>query len=308
VANLAQSSPPTVPPILPRISVRLCESQLLLAKPGLIRMFESIWRTRKGQTPSPFLWPDHFLLTAADLQHKRLTGHYPREKAAKYDPVLAERVMQLVNYLYPVLHGRKRQRLRLDFIDLSICALAVRGLHRQVSHKHFNAPIPNYRPAAKRFLRLLEKLRKRAKYSAIQRVGRCQYKSIEAQWQQYACWLRTRAFGCECRNPHSSMRYFYRIKLDEVVRIEEEEELRADNYRVPDARTLRKWARNIMSNVRRGRWEGLGPRSLIETPTGRAAIQFYLRRQMVKRGQKRLDEEELRTIEDKTRRSHASCK
>jgi hypothetical protein len=37
-------------PALPRISVRLTASQLLLAKPGFIRMVECITRIRQGES------------------------------------------------------------------------------------------------------------------------------------------------------------------------------------------------------------------------------------------------------------------
>jgi len=37
------------------------------------------------------------------------------------DRELAEKVMQLYKQIWPVLHGRNRQRVNLDFLDLCIC-------------------------------------------------------------------------------------------------------------------------------------------------------------------------------------------
>ena len=48
-------------PALPRISVRLTASQLLLAKPGFIRMVVCIRRIRQGESPNPYVPADDFM-------------------------------------------------------------------------------------------------------------------------------------------------------------------------------------------------------------------------------------------------------
>jgi hypothetical protein len=166
-------------------------------------------------------------------------------------------------------------------------------LRKQVAHKHFPPPVPNHVPAAKRFVRLLEKLRKRAKRLAIGEIGREPCNCLVAEWQRYVIWLRFWALGCICGKPlfPSAILKLRKAILDEVVRIEERE-LRVDGYPVPDQETLRTWGRKILHNVRRGREGSMGPRSLIQSPSGATAIRFYVRRQMIKAGQERIHEPE----------------
>lgn len=283
-------SPLTEPlPELPRLSVRLRQSQLLLAKPGLIRMFESIWRLHDGQSPSPFLPRDYFALNAADLNTKRRTGEFPRVKIAEYDPVLGEKIRRLVLELYPVLHGQDRQRLWLDFIDLSVCALAVRALRKQVSHKHFPPPPGNHIKASKKFLRSLERLRRRATTLAVRSLGRNQCKKTTRRWQHFIVWLRSRALGCICREQTGLTKYRKAI-IDAVVKMEERE-LLEDGYPPQAPEVLRKLAIQLLSNVRRGREGPICIRTLISGETGPAIVRCYLRRQMVKAGVQKYDKE-----------------
>ncbi len=249
-------------------------------------MYESISRVGQGQTPSPFLPRDYFLLNAADLNIERKTGKFPRKKVAEYDPVLARKISGLVLELYPVLHGQDRQRVALDCVDLSICALAVRALRKQLSHQHFSAPVPNYRAASKRFLRVLERLRKRARRLALRHLGRDQYGILAGRWQAFVVWLRSRALNCRCREGNGSKRYRQSI-INEVVGMVKRE-LAADGYPPQDEKSVRTWAKRIVYNVRRGREQGVGIRTLLQSESGPAVVRFYVRRQMVRSGQERI--------------------
>jgi hypothetical protein len=237
-------------PILPKISVRLTESKLLLAKPGLVRMWECIYRIRAGWFPNPYLLP----VWLGD------DGRAGRRNS--YDPAFADRIMQLWTYLYPVLHGRKRQRLKIDFVDFSICALAVRALRKQVAHKHFLAPCKDYVRASRRLVAALENMRKRAANQAKHELGFEDYRVLVSRWQKCARWLQTYAFGCMCKKkPVTGQSKRHQAIIDAIVKIAERE-LFAVRYPLPEPETLRRWSRALLRNIMRRRTGGRLPSTI----------------------------------------------
>jgi hypothetical protein len=269
-------------PALPKISIRLCESQLLLAKPGLLRMRDSIRRIQQGQDPNPLWCPVDFWELRNFLKGKTRLPHG--------DPELAEHIVQLWRYLYPVLHRqRKRQRLRLDFIDVSLCALAVRVLDKLVRHRHSDAPRADYPVAARRFLRTLENLRRRAKTATIRMIGGEAYNSLRIRWKQYTRWLRVCVLSCECGKHIEGTKRHYADVIDRVVEIAGRE-LRAEHSEPPERAILRRWATLLVHNVRRGRVPGVGIRTLLEKPLGASVIRHKMRWRLSKYDKKRIEQ------------------
>ena len=285
-----QSATPLTPlPVLPRISVRLTASQLLLAKPGLVRMVESIERVRGGDFPNPFLPADFFLpkLGSKFIPREQRADIYEcmplqRPNRPKDDSILADKVMHLWKQVWPVFHGRNRQRLHLDFLELSICQLAVRALRKQVSHHHFDAPRPNYRQASKQLLRVLERIRRRAHAAALRELGKEQCAFIAKRWRSYIRWLRQLALSCQCGR--KGVKHLQQFEIEEVVKIAKRELSEIEEYKdeIPSQTTLWKWSRQLLRQVRRHRTFVAGPRLLISTPEGRACISIYMREQIRK--------------------------
>lgn len=302
-------------PILPRISVRLTASQLLLAKPGLLRMLESIMRVRSGESPNPFMPTDAFMRKAMfiwdpnqkwtledSLRHSPVRPEDVVDNVfqEKNDPQIAEQIMQLWKQVWPVLHGRQRQRIHLDFLDLSICQLAVRALRKQVSHHHFEAPRPNHIQSAKRLLRLLEDFRKRARAAAVKAIGKEQYSTVARRWRSYACWLRAVSLSCNCGRKLPGYRSEPAI-VDEVMKIAERELRSMEEYanEIPDKTTLRKWSREILRRARRGRIN-MGVRSLIQTDQGAACISIYMRERIWKQRKEKISRDNEKEEETKS--------
>jgi hypothetical protein len=300
-------------PILPRIPVRLTASQLLLAKPGLTRMVESITRVRSGDSPNPFMPADAFMPKALYiwdpsqklspeniLRHSRVRPEdvFDNIFQEKNDLQIAERIMQLWKQVWPLLHGKRRQRLQFDFVDLCLCEFAVRALRKQVAHHHFEAPRPNYIQASRQLLRVLEKLRKCARRAAIREIGREGYNMNAQRWRSYARWLHAVALSCRCgRKP--GFKHTYQFFVRQVMKIAERELRSSEDYRdeVPDQATLRKWSRQLLRQVRRHRAHIAGARSLVDTPQGASIISIYMRGQIWKQRAERISREKEKETE-----------
>lgn len=266
-------APPSAPPTLPKIPVRLFRRDLILVRPILSIMFNAIRPIR-----SDFPW-----------LAERLTDFMDEIGARIPNEVWEVRIEQLWKYLFSSTDAG-RPRLRMDFLDLSLCQLAVRSLLLQVKHRRLAAPRPDYVPARKRFLRILEKLRRRARTAAIRSIGKPKYVWISGQWRQYERLLRQYAIQYDDRvrifgmttvgrtrrsGGYDSNRYF----IARVMKIAEQE-LTAENLPIPNKRVLRNWARLLIRSVRRHREGTLNVSRLVESPAGHSCIRFFMRRKV----------------------------
>jgi hypothetical protein len=162
--------------------------------------------------------------------------------------------------------------------------VAVRALKKQVSHHHFKAPRPNHLRYAKQFLKVLEKLRKRAQASAIKEIGKEQCDSISQRWQSYIKWLRQVALRCNCRKKPTGTKRLNQMLIDAILVIAERELRGMEAYadEIPDRTTFRHWARAFMRSVRLGRIHVDSIHQLTTTPAGASQISIYMRERIWK--------------------------
>ncbi len=261
---------PSAAPVLTKISVRFFRRDLVLVLPILSKIS---YMTRRTGKELPWIPP-------------RQIDFIDEVGATIPEEVWEKRIEQLWNYLSSSREAG-RPRLKLDFLDLSLCQLSVRALYKQVRHGHLSAPRPNYVAAGKRFLGILEKLRKRARRAAVKATGRNRYRWITEGWRRYVRDLRVNAINCRCGRALSPGAYrMSRFYLGRIVKIAEQE-LRRDNLPIPDPRTLREYATSLLHNVRRHREGNITARSLVESPAGRSCIRFFMRRKTRETSEKR---------------------
>jgi len=284
------SKPQELPPtVLPKIKVRFLSNNLLLAKPVLSRM---LYVTRPAQAnPFPVRAPSTNYLDDSNIP-------IPYE-------VFNARVEKLFKYLF----DSKAQRpwVELDFLDCSLLELALRGLPGLVKHKRLDPPREDYIPAAKRLMRVLENLRRRARRAAIGSLGKERYEKIAQRWRQYERDLRRTCINSGLHysavyfrvsptpSPPSLQRRQDQKLITEVVKIAEAE-LKEEKLPIPESTLLRKWARTLVRNVRRGREFGNDPQFLITTVVGKSTIRSYMRTKVhklmsAKKGRREWEEE-----------------
>ena len=269
-----QCHPPMIkvqelPPIvLPKIQVRLLRSNLLLSRVALGRVLYVTRPTREN------LFPERAPSTSYSDDP---------DVPIPYD-VFSARVEKLWKHIFA--SNAQRPRLELDCLDCSLLQVAVRGLRGLVKHAGVKVPRRDYIPAAKRFLKVLENLRRRARRAAIKSLGKERYEKMAQRWRQFERDLKR---SCINSGLHYTAGYFrvtptpvasswyrrYRELISEVVKIAETE-LKAEKLPVPESPLLRKWARNLLHYVRRDREPNVSPNSLTTTPLGATVIRLYM--------------------------------
>ena len=95
----------------------------------------------------------------------------------------------------------KTHRAHLDAIDLEMMALGTRLAGTQVLHGHATSPCARPKQTAKRLLRKIERLRRRAARLWKGSTSGNLYKAMQARWHNFVNWVRGDAVYCRCNRP-----------------------------------------------------------------------------------------------------------
>ncbi len=250
-------------PAPPTVGLRLTGMQVDYLRPGLHQAVVACVRIREGQSPRAEM-PIVF-----DRSLPQGT----------YDPVLAKGILSLWSTIYPAFGAKRRVRITLDFIQLSVCALAVRSNARRLRHGHITLPGTRRSLVQKRLLDLLEKSRKRAERAAQEELGPEVVAKLQRRWHGFARWLSFYATSCRCGKALlPGVWYLWRrFVLDNAAEVARKE-LRAIGVEPPEPKEFRRLIRLAVRSVRRGR-AGWGVRTLITKPQGGSyLLRFILKR------------------------------
>src|SRR5271169_1600065 len=140
-----------------------------------------------------------------------------------------------------------------DSRQVAACALAVRVAVRRHKHGHTHIEITRIDFAAKRLLRRLETVRKRAKRADLQRFGPMDYRQRAQDWQRFLQWLRVHLLNCGCgRRRWVTQPKRWRAIVDTLVTWVRAELINS-KQRLPDEPELRRLIRLALCYARRGR-------------------------------------------------------
>jgi hypothetical protein len=152
----------------PRVRLTINRAEYELLKPGLDFIACQLANAKLG------LGTHHHPLVRVDPQ---LANIYKRKQHSEEGH---QAVMSIRAKLWELTSSRK---IRASFLELSAAALALRTLHRLPDSKH--DPV-----AVKALASKIEKYRKRAKRSAISRLGKEEYAAATDRWQCFVRWVR----------------------------------------------------------------------------------------------------------------------
>ncbi len=145
------------------------------------------------------------------------------------------------------------RRLRLDPFELAACILGVRVGEMACRHGHFKPCPPNYKVRARRLVKKLERLRKRAKRAYTRIHGQAAFAEASHRWQQHVRFVRAALVFCVCNRQsavHRGMRAFRRALEDEWMDFFREE-LPALELAIPPEPELRDLVKRAIRSGRR---------------------------------------------------------
>ncbi len=246
---------------LPKVEVRLSALQGQSLSYGLKKVVIACLNVKTGLRPNPRI----------------PVGVYP-PKGDVY-PEFIECIRELWTVLYPTITQPRRLRARLSVFQISTCALVIRACVKHQRHGHFQ--ISSKRPALvrKRILVSLERHRRIARAASVREIGRERYATLHQCWLRFSSWLRFFALDCRCGKPFRVVhhRHLWLSILNDAVAVTKRE-LSECNVDVPEAK-LRRWVRQAISNVRRGR-TGWKIRTLVHEQTGANYLRHYVLRRI----------------------------
>ena len=137
--------------------------------------------------------------------------------------------------------------------EIAACSLAVRIAIKRHRHGHTLLDIPRIEAAAKRLLRRLEVVRKRAKRAEIGQAGPEEYKRQSQDWRAFVQWVRVHVPSCSCVWRRRPAPAFRRRGIVDTLVAWTREELKDRKAEIPDDKELRRLVKLPLRYVRRGR-------------------------------------------------------
>lgn len=240
---------------------------LKLARPALVqvcyrcRQAENAVREQPSYLPSPWSLPQNF---------------------AAWDFRLGRKVLEFWKREYESIGGSGRHRLQMDFVEISLCQFAARALPPRLRKTKTEAPRRDWRAVLPKFLKELERYRKRAVRETVHTLGKGGYADLRNCWASFSKWLGREALGRRRPDPYRYPRKWKSniFVLDNLQKIglQEMEKL---GYEPQNLRQFREWIRRFKRQVRRGREGGLTIRALSrDGPLLRSALSGFLRRKV----------------------------
>jgi hypothetical protein len=180
-----------------------------------------------------------------------------RNRRGKFFPEYMEGVYGLWKQVSD--HRAREWRLRVGYIEIMVCMLAVRTTIRQIRHGHILSWRHGIEQTAARQLRRLEALRKRLKRLITKTKGQHFFRELAAKWREFLKWLRLNILFCNCliRRPDPAYRSRQRL-IDSMCRVTRTELLKR-RTQIPNEQIYRKLIRDALKNVRRFRTPWTAP-------------------------------------------------
>jgi hypothetical protein len=212
-----------------------------------------------------FIWPGLNLMTLGYITHRE-TGSarysYPfrvhpleiRPRPGEDPGTFGDQIMQAIMDLWAKLKGKKqkRVRLRLTFIGLSACILAVRvgREHERRLQKKKHTFLENR--AAVAVIASLERELKRARRAYAAEAGEPAYKAMRALWFAHLRWTRMHLVYFRPQRVKTQLRRVQRMLIDEGCE-RAKAGLINKNFEPPPEKELRRLVRLAVRYIRRGR-------------------------------------------------------
>lgn len=153
-----------------------------------------------------------------------------------------------------VINVKAGGRLRVSAsFEFAACALAVRVAVTSHKHGHTTIDVTNIDRSAKRLLRRLENMRKRANRAEIRRSGRDAYAHEARSWNEFVRWLRVAFLDCRCKRKRRLKPMRHRRAIIGQLTQWTREELIDRGEPLPPEPELRRLVRLFLRYVRRGR-------------------------------------------------------
>ena len=240
--------------------LRLSLIQRRFLRAALLPMVIACSNVREGQQPNPAIPMDFS----------------PAPSGRKFNSFLANSLLRFWERLCGVLQRPGRVRLRLDVIELGLCALGVRALAIAIRHGHVSAPVGKHELVRIRLLRLLENARRRADRAAHKELASHVYSGYRQRWRKFSRWLRYYALTCRCGKPlvPGSNRRRYRWTIDMATKVAQRE-LKSRDIPVPEPDELRRLVRKVIRSIRRYRVV-LSIRDLLTRPAGASYLAYVV--------------------------------
>jgi hypothetical protein len=144
-------------------------------------------------------------------------------------------------------------RMKLDYIGVSVCLLAIRVCVQQLQHRHLQAWAARLDRTATHLIRKLEAIQKKLKRQIVEGHGEHFFKELSQRWRLFVRWMRSTLLTCNCmfRQPN----LFYRscqYLISDIVAVTRAE-LQKRGIEIPAESIFRKLIRDALKNVRRYR-------------------------------------------------------
>jgi hypothetical protein len=207
-------------------SFRLTRDEAMLIRPGLFRIV--VAHRRWKNAGQDFIPPG----SCTPLPAPKAAGRYGAEQQA----IILHVVVTATNSF----QARSR-RLRMDSFEIAACILGVRATVMMCRHGHLTPCPADYKVHARRLLKKLERLRKRAKRAYIRVHGQPAYAEASQHWLLYVRFVRRYFLYCSCNRFSKwvkGLRETRRPLVNEWIRFFRKE-LPELELKIPPDRTLR---------------------------------------------------------------------
>ena len=172
-------------------------------------------------------------------------------RLAEYDPPLYAEILQVAGYLRGLLTrpSAKTHRVRLNALGLAVCMFGIRSVGREIRRGQIRSLQWPEGVDKNRLLRKLETHRKRAKRRWLRTGDSAAYKDWSKRWRRFLS--RVNESLRPIRN--STLRDYYRRRLDQLVPIVTRVLAEETNENLPPDQELRQMVRKMCRHIRRER-------------------------------------------------------
>jgi len=174
-----------------------------------------------------------------------------RNRRGKYSSAFMQKIVRLWHVVGPMKDSGGRI-YKLDYVDVSVCILAIRIASQQIRHGHLQRWSNRLDRSSRYLLRKLEAVQRSLKRDICAAQGHAAFRDLSLQWRQFVRWLRLHFLFCSCMRRLPNPVYRMRVKFAATFCEWTSAELVARSEPVPSDHDLRKLVRRHLRNVRRG--------------------------------------------------------